>query len=414
MSRILVMVVGILMVAGWSAGVAGASAPAGSSTTVSFDAMQYSAASNSYFPKFVKEFEAKNPSTHIDLRVINWTQGHQVIGTEIGGGHAPDVAIIGTRWLPEYASQNLLEPVTKFTSAAALGSQYYAGVLKSVQYRGVQYALPEAASVRLLIYNRSLFKKAGISSPPTTWTQLAADAVKIHHSTGQAGYGLVGSQVETDLSYYYTMWGFGGDILRGKQALLSSSPDVKALQFLVTMIKNGGTESAVTAATRVSLENTFAAGKLGMMIDGPWLVKAALANHVSVAEANEPAQPGVKRRNVVITDSMVMFKNSHEAAAWKLMQFLFSKQIKGQFDLTEGMLPTTTSVGTERSFRTSPVFKAYLKAYQGQTVFEPVVARFDAIALDVTNAVAAAYSGSASPAQALGRANDLVNRILQH
>ena len=373
--------------------------------------MQYSAAANKYFPQFVKQFEAKNKGIHVNLRVIDWTQGHQVIGTEIGGGNPPDVAIIGTRWLPEYVSNGLLVPLDKLMSSS-FRSQYYKVPLDSVKYQGKKYALPEAMSVRLLLYNKSLFKKAGISSPPKTWTQLAKDAVQIHKKTGQSGYGLVGSQVETELAFFEPMWGFGGDILHGKQGALTSKQDIAALQFLVNLIKQGGTEKAVTSSTRVSLENQFAAGKLAMMIDGPWLVNSARSNHVSVATANVPAQPGVKQRNPAITDSMVMFKGKNQSASWKFMQFMFSKTVRTTFDKTEGMLPTMKIVGTEKQFASSPIFGPYLKALQRPAVFEPVVAKFDTIALAVSDAVQAAYSGGASPADALARANSKVTDAL--
>jgi multiple sugar transport system substrate-binding protein len=91
---------------------AAGSSSSSKTVTLTFDAMQYSAASNTYFPEFVKEFEAAHPNIHVHLRVINWSSGHQVLNTEIGGGNAPNVAIIGTRWLPSYVNNNLLMPLS--------------------------------------------------------------------------------------------------------------------------------------------------------------------------------------------------------------------------------------------------------------------------------------------------------------
>lgn len=380
--------------------------------TISFDAMEYSAASNKYFPQFVKEFEAQHPNIHVKLKVINWSLGHQVLNTEIGGGHPPDVAIIGTRWLPAYVNDGLLVPLTSYMSPS-FTKEFYTPALTSVQYHHVQYSLPEAMSVRLLIYNKTLFQKAGITHPPKTWTQLATDAIKIHQATGESGYGLVGSQVETSLDYWYTMWGFGGQIFQGTKGTLTSASDVRALQFLVNLIKSGGTEPSVTASTRAGLEPVFSAGKIGMMIDGPWLVKEALANHIQVGVASIPAQSGVPVRNPAITDSMVMFKNSHEKASYTFMKFMFTKSVRTLFDKTEGMLPTMRIVGQEPTFGTSPVFAPYLKALNGPTIHEPVVPHFDAISLAVTNAVEAAYSGTLLPQAAMAQANPKVTAALQ-
>ncbi len=391
---------------------AAGSSSSSKTVTLTFDAMQYSAASNTYFPEFVKEFEAAHPNIHVHLRVINWSSGHQVLNTEIGGGNAPNVAIIGTRWLPSYVNNNLLMPLSSYMGSS-FTKDFYPATLASIRYHHKQYSLPEAMSIRLLVYNKALFAKAGLSKPPKTWTRLAADATKIHHLTGESGYGLVGSQVETSLDYWYTMWGFGGHTFRNNQGTLTSSSDVKALQYLDNLIRSGGTEPNVTASSRASLETQFAAGKIGMMIDGPWLPKEALANHIPVGIASIPAQPGVPAQNPVITDSMVMFKNSHPRASWEFMKFMFTKSVRTDFDKTEGMIPVMQTVGQESYFQKSPVFKSYLNALNGPTRHEAVIPHFDAISLAVTNAVEAAYSRSASAHQALSQANAKVTSALR-
>lgn len=397
-------------------GTAAGSTPAASGkkqpVTITFDAMEYSAAANQFFPKFAKEFEATHPNIKVNVRVINWAAGEQVLNTEIGGGNPPDVAIIGTRWLPGYVNDGLIQPLTSFMTPS-FSNQFYSAALKSVQYKGVQYSLPEAMSVRLMVYNKNLFKKAGITSPPKTWTQLAADAVTIHKATGQSGYALVGSQVETSLDYWYAMWGFGGKIFNGNQGAATSPADVNALQFLVNLIHSGGTEPNVTASTRSALEPVFSAGKIGMMIDGPWLVAEALANHLPVGVASIPSQPGIPAKNPAITDSFVMFKNSHEKASWEFMKFMFTKPVRTLFDKAEGMLPTMKIVGQEPFFQKSPVFSPYLKALNGPTRFEPVVPGFQAVSLAYTNAVESAYSGALSPKAALQLANPKITAALK-
>lgn len=150
-----------------------------------------------------------------------------------------------------------------------------------------------------------------------------------------------------------------------------------------------------------------------MMIDGPWLPKEALANHIPVGIASIPAQPGVPAQNPVITDSMVMFKNSHPRASWEFMKFMFTKSVRTDFDKTEGMIPVMQTVGQESYFQKSPVFKSYLNALNGPTRHEALIPHFDAISLAVTNAVEAAYSRSASAHQALSQANAKVTSALR-
>src|SRR4030095_9840933 len=47
------------------------------------------------------------------------------------------------------------------------------------QYKGTRCALPLLADTYGLYYNKALFKKAGITEPPKTMSELAADAKKL-------------------------------------------------------------------------------------------------------------------------------------------------------------------------------------------------------------------------------------------
>lgn len=51
---------------------------------------------------------------------------------------------------------------------------------KQGTYNGVQYGMPFTTSSRTLFYNKKLFAKAKITSPPTTWADISADAAKIN------------------------------------------------------------------------------------------------------------------------------------------------------------------------------------------------------------------------------------------
>lgn len=384
--------------------------------SITFDAMEYSAASHTYFPQFVKTFEAQHPNVKVNLRIINWSQGLQVLDTEIGAGKAPNVAIIGTRWLPGFEQAGVLEPVTKAIPKSFF-SRFYPGSLKALTYKGTYYSLPEAASVRLLVFNKALFKKAGIAAPPTTWSQLAADAVKVHKATGAAGYGLTGSQVETSLGYWYTMWGFGGAIFNkaGTKGELTSPQDIAALTFLQHLIKAGGTEKGVTASSRTDLETEFDSGKVAMMIDGPWLPNGAIKAKIPVGLANMPHQPGVKMRNTAIEDSWVIFSGGSAAqkkAAAEFSEFMFTTPVRTSFDEAEGFLPVEKAVGALPYFAHNPVMSVYLRAFAGSTVAEPIVPKFSTVSLAVTNAVEAVYAGATSPSAALATANSKVDTAL--
>ncbi len=58
-------------------------------------------------------------------------------------------------------------------------SNFVPAVWQNGEVGGQRYRLQTDAKVSIVDYNKTLFQKAGITAPPTTWTQLATDAAKL-------------------------------------------------------------------------------------------------------------------------------------------------------------------------------------------------------------------------------------------
>jgi multiple sugar transport system substrate-binding protein len=127
----------------------------------------------------------------------------------------------------------------------------------------------------VLAYNTALFKKAGITSAPTTWSQFVADAQAIHHADPAAeGTGLSPAD---PYGPWKPVWSYmeqlGGDFLSGggKTANLTSPQLQAALKFYF------GLESTYNVVPKTDLTWTasqetseFLAGKEGMMMDAAY------------------------------------------------------------------------------------------------------------------------------------------------
>ena len=66
-------------------------------------------------------------------------------------------------------------------------------------------AFPRNNEVMFLLYNKSLFSKAGLdpNKPPATWADLAAYSKTIHDKTGAYGFGLCAQQTNGNTSYRF-------------------------------------------------------------------------------------------------------------------------------------------------------------------------------------------------------------------
>ena len=71
----------------------------------------YSAATQGVFEDMAKDYMSKHPGDDIKIEVISWDNLQQRLTTDIAGGTAPDIAMIGTRWLLDYVKNDIAEPL---------------------------------------------------------------------------------------------------------------------------------------------------------------------------------------------------------------------------------------------------------------------------------------------------------------
>ena len=103
----------LLLAAGASLLVAATAASAG---TVRVTIAEYSKGTGPYFTEAAKAFEAANPGTTVQIEVVPWDNLQQKLTTDISAGANADLAIIGTRWLLDYVSQDVVAPLDSYVT----------------------------------------------------------------------------------------------------------------------------------------------------------------------------------------------------------------------------------------------------------------------------------------------------------
>ncbi len=368
--------------------------------TVRFTAAYYSAATGPYFEKMADEFHKANPGIDVKVEVVNWDNLLQKLQTDISGGSNSDISIIGTRWLLDFVKDEQAEPLDGMMSPE-FRDRFIGPFLKPGEIGGKIYGLPIAASARAMYYNKDLFAKAGITAPPATWDELAADAAKLK-AAGISAFGLQGKLIETDVYWYYALWTFGGDVVGpdGK-AVFDSDAGVKSLAFYKSLIDRGYTEDGVTNYGREDLQNLFKQGRIAMMITAPFLINQIATEAPSLNYGVAPVPKEVRNATYAVTDSVVLFKNSKvKPAAFKFLDFLFTKAPRVEFTKNEGFLPTTKEEAADPYFTGNERLQTFVKLLP-DAHFAPTVTGWEDTAKAVTDAVQSVYLGHAEPAAAL-------------
>ena len=115
---------------------------------------------------FMEEF----PDVSVEVTAVPWDAAHDRLVTAIAGGDVPDVSMIGTTWMGEFATMGGLEPTPDSIDPA----QFFEGAWNTTVVDGMSYGVPWYVETRLVYYRTDLAEEGGFNQAPATWEELTA------------------------------------------------------------------------------------------------------------------------------------------------------------------------------------------------------------------------------------------------
>ena len=184
---------------------------------------------NSVISQFHKQYPAYAKTT-VKVVFVPWTNRTQDWTNALSSGkNAPDITELGNTDTPTEASLGMLANITSNVNAWSNRSNVVSGMLANDTQSGTIYAVPWFGGVRGIWYRTDQFKAAGISSPPSSWSELVTDAKKLMAKyPGTAGLGAPTYDTPAVASF---IWGAGGQIAteqNGKWVAQLTSPQSEA------------------------------------------------------------------------------------------------------------------------------------------------------------------------------------------
>src|SRR5690349_909034 len=168
------------------------------------------------FKKVVAEYDQKHPE--VDVKVVGGINDDKIFAA-LRSGNVPDI-------VSSFMSSNVgifcpsggwvdLAPYLKHdhinVNIFPATARYY------TQYKGTRCALPLLVDSTGLYYNKTLFRKAGITGPPKTLSELAADAKKLTQKGSDGSLKVVG--YDPNMNFYLGGYGNGAS---GYQPLIGA------------------------------------------------------------------------------------------------------------------------------------------------------------------------------------------------
>ena len=391
-------------------GMVGLAPAAIAQTVVDFTVAEYSSKTGPYFQEVATAFEAANPDIKINIQVVPWDTLLQRLTTDVAGGTAPDISIIGTRWLLDFASQGIAEPMDAYLTPE-FKDTFIETFMSPGIIDGKIMGLPVAASARAMMVNMDLYDAAGVA-PPTTWDELYEASKKIAALPDTFAFGLQGKEIETDAYYYYSLWTHGGDILNADGTSgLDSPAAIEAATLYKKMIDEGLTQPSPTNYNREEVFNLFKQGKVGTIFTFPMLIPQIKAESPNLKYKILPLPEASAKATYGVTDTLMMFADSDaKEAAWKFIEFAYSDANREKFDTGEGFLPITKNVAALPKFSTDPDVAGFAAGLP-YAKFAPIIANWEEIADVTVRTMQKIYLGEVSPEEGMKAAAAEVNKI---
>jgi N,N'-diacetylchitobiose transport system substrate-binding protein len=327
-----------------SGGDAKADAPAKLTVWIMRDSM-----SDSFLKRFTADYQAAHKGTTLDIQIQEWDGIGQKITSALASKDAPDVIEVGNTQVAQYAAGGGVQDLTSKVTDLQ-GADWIPGLADPGKIDGKQFGVPWYAANRVVIYNKDLFAKAGITTPPRTRAEWITDTTKLDtggndgiYLPGQTWYALAGF-----------VWDEGGDLAAkgadGKWQGTLDTPQAKAGMDFYKQLQALGNGPKDSDEAKPPQADVFAKGKSAQIISVPGGAAAILkANPAMKNKIGFFPIPGktADKPGAVFTggsDLVIPEASQHQAQAYQVVKALAGT--KWQTDMAKEMsyVPNRTSL----------------------------------------------------------------------
>ena len=226
----------------------------------------------------VDDFNASQNRIHVEYSSIGELDRKFMMAT--AGGVPPDVAGIWCSSLPVYAENNALTPLDHFASQYGINREKYIDVYWQLcSYRNHLWALPSTPTTLALVWNKKVFREAGLDPerPPRTIAELDEDNDRLMKYRPDGSIEAMG-YVPGEPNSWDAMLGywFGGSLWDGSQTITADSPaNVAAYHWVESYTERYGAQKLITFRAGfgniASSQNPFFNGQVAMELEGVWI-----------------------------------------------------------------------------------------------------------------------------------------------
>jgi multiple sugar transport system substrate-binding protein len=370
----------------------------------------------------VTEWNKANPTQQVKLQ-FNGGNDSALQKTIAGftAGNYPDAAYEYGSSAAQLAKQpKLVNLTSKVNSPSMDWNDFYPSERQAATVNGQVVGIPALVDNLALVYNKKLFKAAGVALPNASWTwQDFRNAAKklTNPATKTFGWAYINDGSEDTVWRYLAMlWQAGGQLLNSDNT--KPAFDSPAGLAALTQLQNMAVvdKSVYLDTGNDAYLNVFNSGKIAMLWTGPWDL-SSINSTISYGVTLLPGYNG-DHQTISGPDLYMLFDHSgpRAAAALNFISWLTSAKVHLQFAIATGDLPL------RKSETTLPGYQTFLKKYPEEKVFvnnlnnvknvRPNIPDYAEVSTAIGQMVQSVLLGKAQPQAALDAANKQVASVL--
>ena len=291
------------------------------------------------FTSVIEDYQRKNPGVKIDYQKMSAQDYRDKLLARSKNGQGPDLFRFHNTWLAQI--KDVVVPIPeKIMSNSEFEKTFYKIQQKDLKIGNFYYGIPLTIDGLVLVYNDSLFKKAGIAIPPSTWDDLTDSVVKltVKSTDGQLVTAGIALGLASNVDHFSDILGL---MIVQNGASLKTLDQIEAVGALESFRKFAEPPNNFWDETMPNSVTAFIQEKVAMIFVPSWEV-------LTIKNANPdlqlkvvpvPSVPGgspISIANYWVEGVSRYSKNQLEA--WKFLRFLSEKDTLTKLYETESKL----------------------------------------------------------------------------
>jgi multiple sugar transport system substrate-binding protein len=377
-----------------------------------------------------KQLDASHANIQLKLEPIIADEGDYYTKLDLmlrSPSTAPDLVREDSFLIGSDATAGYLAPLDSYLNAwPEYKQEWFPSMQKITTFNGHNYGVMDGTDVRLVWYNKDVFKKAGLPAnwQPTSWNDIltAAETIKskVPGVVPMNIYsGIPMDEASSMQGFEMLLYGTQNPLYDYKtNKWIVSSPGIQDSLNFVKQVYNSsdllGPSNDIALSTQAGNtvpQQLLPQGKLGIDIDGSWLPSSWATGgatpwpqwQTTMGMAKMPTEAGASPSDVTLSGgwSYAIAANSpNKAAAFQVLQVANSKDLLGAYDVADAQIAPRKDISTLPAYEAVPG-SAFFSNLLTFAQFRPAFPAYAKISVQIDSAMQQVMQGkSASDAMA--------------